>query len=125
MNVILVGLGGAAGAIARYLLSGMVQERSGGVFPWGTLVVNVLGCLVMGVLAGLADVRGFMTPPARALLVVGILGGFTTFSAFGNETMNLLLERDVLRAGLNVGLNVVVGITAVWAGRAAAFLVWR
>ena len=125
MNVLLVGIGGAAGAVARYLLSGMVQERSGGVFPWGTLVVNVLGCLVMGLLAGLADVRGFMTPPTRALLVVGVLGGFTTFSAFGNETMNLLLDRDVARAGLNVGLNVGLGIVAVWAGRAAPFLVWR
>ncbi len=125
MNVFLVGVGGAAGAIARYLLSGVVQERAGGLFPWGTLTVNVLGCLVMGLLAGLADARGFMTPGTRALLVVGVLGGFTTFSAFGNETMNLLLDRDLTRAVANVGLNVVLGVAAVWAGRAGAFLVWR
>ena len=123
MNVLLVGLGGAAGAIARYLLGGIVQERSGSLFPWGTLAVNVLGCLVMGLLAGLADARGFMTPGTRALLVVGVLGGFTTFSAFGNETMNLLLDRDLTRAALNVGLNVVLGVAAVWAGRAAILLV--
>jgi CrcB protein len=66
-----------------------------------------------------------MTPGTRALLVVGVLGGFTTFSAFGNETMNLLLDRDLARAVVNVGLNVVLGVAAVWAGRAGAFLVWR
>jgi CrcB protein len=125
MDVLWVGVGGAAGAIARYLVSGLVQDRAGGLFPWGTLVVNVTGCLAMGLLAGLADARGFMTPATRALLVVGVLGGFTTFSAFGNETMNLLVDRDLLRAAANVGLNVVLGLGAVWAGRAGAFLVWR
>jgi len=123
VNVFLVGVGGAAGAMARYLLSGLVQERTGGLFPWGTLVVNVSGCLVMGLLAGLADARGFMTPGTRALLIVGILGGFTTFSAFGNETMNLILDRDLGRAAANVGLNVTLGIAAVWAGRTGVFLV--
>ena len=125
MNVLLVGIGGAFGAVARYLLSGMVQERAGGPFPWGTLVVNLAGCLVMGILAGLADVQDFMTPAARALLVAGVLGGFTTFSAFGNETMTLLLARDVVRAGLYVGASVLLGVAAVWAGRAVVLLAGR
>ena len=122
MNLLLIGVGGALGAIARYLVGGFVQTRTGGPFPWGTLVVNVGGCLVMGALAGLAEARGLMTPAARAFLVVGGLGGFTTFSAFGNETVGLLLDRDLMRALANVGLSVVLGVTAVWCGRALAIL---
>ncbi|HKQ98102.1 MAG TPA: fluoride efflux transporter CrcB [Candidatus Polarisedimenticolia bacterium] len=120
MNLILVGLGGAFGAVARYLLSGFVQARAGGSFPWGTLVVNVSGCFVMGLLAGLGEARGLMTPQMRALLVVGVLGGYTTFSAFGNETVGLAIERDLPGATMNVVLSVVLGVAAVWAGRALA-----
>lgn len=125
MNVLLVGIGGAFGAVARYLLSGVVQERAGGPFPWGTLVVNLVGCLAMGLLAGFAEVRGFMTPGTRALLVTGVVGGFTTFSAFGNETMILLMARDVARAALYVGASVVLGVGAVWAGRTLALVLGR
>lgn len=122
MNLLLVGAGGALGAVARYLVSGLVQSRAGGPFPWGTLAVNVSGCLVMGLLAGFAEARGLMSPAARAFLVIGGLGGYTSFSAFGNETIGLALERDVIGASLNVGLSVVLGIGAVWAGRALALL---
>ena len=124
-NVLLVGAGGFLGAIARYLLSGLVQQRAAGLFPWGTLVVNVTGCFAMGVLAELAESRGFLSAEQRAFAIVGILGGFTTFSAFGGETLSLARDRDMALAAANVGLHIALGLGAVWAGRAAAHLVWR
>jgi len=88
MNPLLVGLGGALGSIARYLASGWAQAAAkNGLFPYGTLAVNLLGCLVIGFLAQLSESRGVFIPEARALVFVGILGGFTTFSTFGNETL--------------------------------------
>ena len=123
IKVLLVGAGGFLGAIARYGLGGLVQDRAGATFPLGTLVVNVVGCFVIGLVSELAETRGFLTPESRAFLVIGVLGGFTTFSAFGNETLNLLRERDLALAGANVLLNVVLALGAVWLGRAAPNLV--
>jgi CrcB protein len=125
LRFLLVGLGGALGSVARFWLGGYVQARSAGTFPFGTLAVNVIGCLVIGVLSELADSRGFLSADARACAVIGVLGGFTTFSAFGNETVNLLRDRDWALAGANVASNVVLGLLAVWIGRTAAHLVWR
>jgi CrcB protein len=125
VNVLLVGAGGFLGAIARYLLGGWVQARAAGVFPWGTLTVNVAGCFVMGVLAELAESRGYLPAEQRAFAIVGVLGGFTTFSAFSAETLNLARDRDIALAAANVGLNVVLALGAVWAGRAAAHAIWR
>jgi CrcB protein len=125
LRFLLVGLGGALGSVARFWLDGYVQARSAGTFPFGTLAVNVIGCLVIGVLSELADSRGFLSADARACAVIGVLGGFTTFSAFGNETVNLLRDRDWALAGANVASNVVLGLLAVWIGRTAAHLVWR
>jgi len=124
-KVLLIGVGGFIGSIARYWLSGLVQERTAGTFPFGTLAVNVLGCLFIGVLSELADARAFLSAEARACAVVGILGGFTTFSAFGNETVNLLRDRDWGLAGWNVMAHVALAIGAVWLGRTAAHLIWR
>jgi CrcB protein len=124
--IVLVAAGGALGAVARYVLSGWVQQASGSVsFPFGTLVVNMIGCFVIGVLSQLAESRGLLTPRSRAFLVVGILGGFTTFSSFANESMNLLRADEGLAAALNVGASVALGLLAVWLGRSAAYLVWR
>lgn len=124
--ILLVAAGGALGAVARYVLSGWVQQASGSAsFPIGTLAVNVIGCFVIGVLAQLAESRGLLTPRSRAFLVVGILGGFTTFSSFANESMNLLRADEGLAAALNVGASVALGLLAVWLGRSAAYLVWR
>ena len=95
-RVLLVGLGGAVGSILRYCLGTAVSRLKGDTpFPLETLTVNVLGCLVAGVLAGWAETRSTLSPDMRAFLFVGILGGFTTFSAFGYETFGLL--RDGLR----------------------------
>ncbi len=126
MKLLWVGLGGFAGAILRYLVSGWAQGASGSAsFPYGTLAVNVLGCLVIGVLSYLADARGFLSAEARLLIMVGVLGAFTTFSTFGNETLNLLRDGEVLAASLNVTANVVLCLGAVWAGRAGALALWR
>jgi CrcB protein len=120
-----VALGGALGAVLRHLLGGLVQARAGVVFPLGTLAVNVAGCLAIGVLTELVESRGGLHPETRALLMVGLLGGFTTFSAFGNETLSLLRDGEPTLAGANVAANVVLGLLAVWAGRVAATLLWR
>ena len=122
---LLVGLGGFVGAIGRYWVGGLVQARSGSSFPAGTLAVNVVGCFAIGVLSELAESRGALSPAARATLMIGLLGGFTTFSAFGNETLNLLRDREWLAAGGNIAANVVLAIVAVWAGRVLAQLIWR
>jgi CrcB protein len=115
MNLLLVGLGGALGAIARYLLSGYVLHHSTDwKFPLPTFLVNVLGCLVAGLLAGFAVKQDWFSEQHRLFLFTGILGGFTTFSAFGVETVHLLREGHVGIAALYVGLSVIVGIGALW-----------
>jgi CrcB protein len=126
LKLLWIGLGGFGGAILRYLVSGWAQQSSGSAaFPYGTLAVNVLGCLVIGVLSYLADARGMFSAETRLFVFVGLLGGFTTFSTFGNETLNLLRDGELLIASLNVTTNVVLCLVAVWAGRAGAFAIWR
>lgn len=125
MRLLLVGAGGFIGSILRYLVSGWMQRLAlGDSFPAGTLAVNVTGCLVMGVVAELADVRNVLSPETRALLVVGILGGYTTFSAFANESLNLFRDSEVALGSLNVLLTVVSCLVAVWAGRWLAHVIW-
>jgi CrcB protein len=125
-NLLLVGLGGAFGSIARYLVSGWVQAATkNATFPFGTLTVNLVGCLAIGFLAQLAEARGVFTPESRALVFIGVLGGFTTFSSFGNETLNLARGGELWNALANVGANVVIGLLAVWLGRSIAYLIWK
>lgn len=124
-KLLLIGLGGFAGAILRYLVSGWVQgwvNRAN--FPYGTLVVNVCGCLVMGLLAGLAE-RSLVSEEMRALVMVGVLGAFTTFSTFGNDTLLLWRAGANVGAWANVGAHIFLGLGAVWAGRALATLSGR
>jgi CrcB protein len=126
VKLLWVGLGGFAGSVLRYLVAGWVQESSRSVsFPYGTLAVNVVGCLLIGVLSQLADARGLLHAEVRLFIFVGVLGGFTTFSTFGYETLNLLRDGEVLIASLNVTANVVLCLLAVWAGRAGALAIWR
>lgn len=125
-RILLVGIGGAVGSVLRYLVSGWVQNASGSVsFPFGTLAVNVSGCFVIGILSYLADVRGLLTPELRALFVIGVLGGFTTFSSFGNETMALARDGEMGYAFANIALSLILGLGAVYAGRMLTGLVWR
>jgi CrcB protein len=119
--ILLVALGGAAGSVARYKLSGWILHHTlDWKLPAGTFAVNVAGCLLAGVLAGLAEKHELFTPEARLLLFTGLLGGFTTFSAFGLETMYLLRKGEVLVAGSNVVLSVAAGLLALWLGMGAA-----
>ncbi len=124
-RVLLVGLGGGLGAIARYWLSGWVQGLVGpGGFPYGTLLVNVLGCFVIGGLAYVGEAHGWLTPEARLLLVTGFLGGFTTFSTFGSEAHGLARSGAGATALGYVAAHMVVGLGAVWAGHTLAQRLW-
>lgn len=126
IKLLLIGTGGFLGSVLRYLVSGSVQAASQSVaFPYGTLAVNVIGCFFIGFLSELAESRSLFSPDTRAFLVVGILGGFTTFSAFGNETMNLLRDGERTLAMMNVGAQMLFGIGAVWLGYTLAYAIWR
>ena len=122
LNLLSVGIGGFVGAIARYGLSGLVHRYHEGGFPYGTLVVNVLGCLSIGVLMSLVEDRQLFRPEMRSFLMIGLLGSFTTFSTLGYETFELLRDSEFQFAFLNVAANVVLGITAVALGRMAVRL---
>jgi CrcB protein len=119
---IAVGIGGCLGAIARYWLAGLVQRYSSGEFPFGTLAVNVLGCLILGYVIGLVEYRQLFGPSVRLFLTVGVLGGFTTFSTFGYETFALLRDSQHWLALANVAANTVTGVVAVMVGWMAAKL---
>lgn len=125
-SIIFVALGGALGSVLRYLLGTWTQTISRSIdFPYGTLAVNLLGCFAIGFLSQLAESRGAFNPESRAFIFVGILGGFTTFSSFGNETVNLLRDGETVNALANVGANVIFGLILVWLGRIVSFWVWR
>ena len=116
-SILLVGIGGFLGSIARYKLGGLVLHMTAqGRFPYGTFAVNVLGCLVVGLLAGAAERCEVFGPDARLFLFTGLLGGFTTFSAFGLETVHLIRRGDLSTAAMYAGGSVLLGIAAVWFG---------
>lgn len=125
-RILLVGAGGCIGAALRYWISGWAQALfQSAQFPVGTMIVNLLGCFVIGLLSHLADFRGVFTTESRLFVFTGILGGFTTFSTFANESVNLLRDGQNLSAFANVAVQVVGGLGAVWLGRIAASLIWR
>jgi CrcB protein len=108
--------GGGIGTLLRFGLALWVDTRLGVRFPWGTLAVNVVACFAIGVLVTLADTRSALTPAARLFLVTGVLGGFSTFSAFGMETWQLLEGGRAGAAALNAAGSVAAGLAAVAAG---------
>jgi len=111
-----IALGGAFGAVARFLVSNGIYALLGRGFPWGTLAVNVLGSLMMGVLAVLMLERLSAGSELRGLLLVGFLGAFTTFSTFSIETLNLIEDGALWRAGLNATISVLLCLLAAWFG---------
>jgi CrcB protein len=111
-----VAVGGALGSMARFGLVNIVYRVVPSGFPFGTALVNVIGCLVFGVIAALMDERGMMGGEGRAFLLVGVLGGFTTFSSFEYDTFVLLRDGLMLRASMNVAGQVLIGLAALWAG---------
>jgi CrcB protein len=115
--IVLVGVGSFLGGVLRYGLSLWVHRALDNPwFPYGTLAVNVLGCLIIGLLAGLAETRASFSPQVRLFLFVGILGGFTTFSSFALETFSLARDTQNAAALANVGAQLVLGLLAVWLG---------
>jgi fluoride exporter len=121
----LIGLGGFAGSVVRALVGHLVQERANSRFPLGTVAVNLSGCFIIGLLSYLADERGLFSAEVRAFVFVGVLGGFTTFSAFGNETFAMFRHGENAFALINVAVQVILGLVLVWVGRIAAEAVWR
>lgn len=117
-----VAAGSALGGMARYWCSGFVAERAGEAFPWGTLIINVLGSFVIGLFGGLTgpDGRFVVSPDVRIFVMVGLCGGYTTFSSFSLQTLALMQEGEWARAGANVVLSVILCLVAVWLGVVAA-----
>jgi CrcB protein len=116
-TLFLIALGSALGGVARNGLSAWVAQRAGDTFPWGTLAVNVLGSLVVGALAAVGDSpRWGLSVEARQFLMIGLLGGFTTFSAFSLQTLRLIQEGDWARVAGNVLLSVGLGLAAAALG---------
>jgi fluoride exporter len=116
MNLVLIAVGGAAGAVARYLLDGVVSNFARGAFPWGTLVVNVSGSFVLGLLFALASERGVLPREIRGPAMIGFLGAYTTFSTLMLDSWRLAEDGAVLLAFANVAVSVGLGVVAVVAG---------
>jgi CrcB protein len=122
VTILMIGAGGFLGAVARYVVSGWAQAINGnGSFPWGTLAVNLIGCILIGILMGVTENRQWFTPATRAFALVGLLGGFTTFSTFGYETFSLLKDGAVLAGAANIVLQLSLGI----GGAGIGYLVGR
>lgn len=116
-QALIVGLGGLVGSIARYKLGGVILHHSGSWrFPLSTFLVNVIGCFVIGALAALAEHRDYFSADARLFLLTGLLGGFTTFSAFGYEGFFLLRRGEIAVAAAYTILSLICGLAAVWGG---------
>lgn len=113
-----IAVGGALGSVARFALSGVIANQFGGTFPWGTLVVNVLGCFVIGFFACLTlpDGRLLVSPTGRHFFMTGVLGGFTTFSSFSLQTLQLAQNGEWSRALGNVAASILFCLVAVWLG---------
>jgi CrcB protein len=113
LRILLVGLGGFVGTLFRYWLSGVIARRYGETFPLGTLVVNAIGCFIIGFL--FYD-RSLTTPTARTVVLIGVIGGFTTFSSYGLQTFTLLRDGELFLALVNVVASNALGLALVWLG---------
>ncbi|HJS88142.1 MAG TPA: fluoride efflux transporter CrcB [Acetobacteraceae bacterium] len=128
MNYVLIGLGGALGSMARAWMTLLVARVAGATFPWGTVLINVLGSFVIGFFGTLTDGLGgryAASAEARAFVMIGICGGFTTFSSFSLQTLELLRHGRIGPAAANIGLSVAVCLAAVAAGHYGAAALGR
>ena len=125
LNAFLIFLGGGLGSLARWWASGFVAERFGETFPWGTILVNVSGSFVIGLFATLTgpDGRWLASASSRQFFMVGVCGGYTTFSSFSLQTLNLAEEGQWFRAGANAVLALVLCLVAVWLGHVLAMAI--
>jgi CrcB protein len=122
LRILVVAAGGSIGAVSRYLVSIWAAERFGASFPYGTLIVNVIGCFIIGIFMTMTTERFIVNPYWRLLITVGFVGGLTTFSSFSYETFRLLEDADMMMALYNIGLNLALGFFATWLGIGAARL---
>ncbi|GAB4129484.1 MAG: fluoride efflux transporter CrcB [Ignavibacteriales bacterium] len=123
-KIIFVGFGGFIGSVFRYLLSGFIQRISNQInFPIGTLSVNLIGCFIIGFLAGLSESRQLFSENYRAFIFIGILGGFTTFSTFGYEVFSFMRDGQFLSSFTNIFLHLFFSILLVWFGFSLAKLI--
>ena len=116
LKLLLIGLGGFLGAISRYLVQTLLTTRYPGTFPWGTFAVNIIGCLFIGIIYGLAERHKLLNEEMRLLLSVGFCGSFTTFSAFSAENLNLFQLGNYTTLGLYITASILLGLGAVFAG---------
>jgi CrcB protein len=116
-SIMIVGFGGFIGTVARFLVSRYFQVNLTSVFPWSTLIVNIVGCLLIGIIYGISEKGNFMSPEVRLFLTVGICGGFTTFSTFSNDAFLLLRQEEWIRFAFYTSLSFFLGLLAVYAGR--------
>jgi len=116
LRTLLIGIAGLAGTLLRYWLSGFVARRYGETFPVGTMVVNVLGCFMAGAIFNLTEERFLVNPTLRTVILIGLLGGFTTFSSYGLQTFTLLRDGEFGLATLNIVVSNTLGLFMVWAG---------
>lgn len=123
-RLVLIAAGGAAGTLLRYWLQGLLQTGAGGTFPLGTLVVNIAGCLVIGFLGAAFAGPVLVREDIRLALIVGVLGGFTTFSSFAYESLRLLNDGQYAWAALYVGGSNIVGLFAAWGGSRVALAIY-
>ena len=116
-KLFIIGIGGFIGSVSRYVLNGVVRNILGKpYFPFGTLAVNIIGCLLIGFLGGFSENRQVFSPEIRLFIFIGLLGGFTTFSTFGYEVFNSLKGGHMMFFFLNIVLHLILGIAAVWFG---------
>jgi len=113
---VFIGLGGFLGSIARYGLTSLVQTKTESIFPYGTMLVNILGCFIIGLLMTLFQERIVVSQNIRLFLIIGILGGFTTFSSFSYDTFAMMKTGNFLGAGLNAGVSLFGCLIATWFG---------
>jgi len=116
-SILIVGLGGFIGTVARFVISRYFQLNFATVFPWSTLIINIIGCLLIGLIYGISEKGEVLSPEIRLFLTVGICGGFTTFSTFSNDSFLLIRDQEWIRFALYTALSVFIGLMAVYVGR--------
>ena len=116
-SILIVGFGGFIGTVARFLTSRYFQENLSSFFPWSTLIINILGSLLIGIIFGISEKGDFMSPDVRLFLTVGICGGFTTFSTFSNDAFLLLRQEEWIRFAFYTSMSFFLGLLAVYGGR--------
>jgi CrcB protein len=116
LKIIFIALAGLTGTLLRYWLSGLVARQYGETFPWGTMAVNLAGCFLAGVVFNLSEERFLVNPTLRTVILIGLLGGFTTFSSYGLQTFTLLRDGEFALATVNVVTSNLLGLFMVWVG---------